>query len=124
MSKGKKRLIYALLFFALLAIEVFIAVFVHDRFIRPYVGDVLVVLVVYCFVRIFLPEGMQLLPLYVFIFAAMVEIIQIFDFAGYLGIENKILRTIMGSVFDWKDLACYAVGCAIIVWVERLRHKK
>ena len=39
----------------LMAVETLIALYVHDKVIRPYVGDLLVVLVVYCFVRIFVP---------------------------------------------------------------------
>ena len=35
-------------------IEVLIALYVHDNFIRPYVGDVLVVILMYCFVKSFL----------------------------------------------------------------------
>ena len=43
----KKRAFYAAAFLILLAIEVLIALFVHDRFVRPYLGDVIVVIVVY-----------------------------------------------------------------------------
>ena len=38
----KRRIVYALIALGLLAVEVLIALFVHDNFIRPYVGDVLV----------------------------------------------------------------------------------
>ncbi|MCW5910752.1 MAG: DUF2809 domain-containing protein [Cyclobacteriaceae bacterium] len=43
---------------AIFIAEVLIALFVHDSFIRPYVGDVLVVILIYCFVKSFidLPE--------------------------------------------------------------------
>lgn len=34
-----KRLLYTFLFCGLLALEICIALFVHDAFIRPYVGD-------------------------------------------------------------------------------------
>ncbi len=47
--KINKRYLSA--FFILLTIEVFIALFVHDNFIRPYIGDVLVVIVIYTFIR-------------------------------------------------------------------------
>ena len=62
----KKRITYIILSILLLANEVFIALFVHDRFIRPYVGDVLVVMVLYTFVRIFVPERIKALPVYLF----------------------------------------------------------
>ncbi len=37
----QKRLAYLLAFVLLLVVEVCIALFVHDAFVRPYVGDVL-----------------------------------------------------------------------------------
>ena len=46
-------------------IELIIALYVHDRIIRPYIGDTLVVVTVYCFVRVFVPVGMKRGPLYV-----------------------------------------------------------
>lgn len=41
----------ALLFFI---IEVLIALYVKDNFVRPYVGDYLVVMLIYCAVRTFI----------------------------------------------------------------------
>ena len=66
-----KRIGYAIATVILLLIEVLIALYVHDAFVRPYIGDVLVVIVIYTFIRIFVPERCKLLPLYVFIFAAL-----------------------------------------------------
>ena len=73
-----KRIGYAIATVILLLIEVLIAIYVHDAFVRPYIGDVLVVVVIYTFIRIFVPERCKLLPLYVFIFAALVEALQMF----------------------------------------------
>lgn len=39
-----KRLSYFLIFCSLMAVEICIALFVHDSLIRPYVGDMLVTL--------------------------------------------------------------------------------
>ena len=60
-----KRILYTIATIILLVIEVLIALFVHDSIIRPYVGDVLVVVVIYTFVRIFVPERVVILPLYI-----------------------------------------------------------
>lgn len=99
-----------------------IAWYVHDDFIRPYVGDMLVVIVVYCFVRIFMPKKCRMLPLYVFLFAAGVEILQYFDLVGLLGLEsNRLVRIALGSVFDVKDIFCYGLGCVVLAGYEWLR---
>lgn len=119
----RKRMIYLLVTVILLGIEVLIALFVHDRFIRPYLGDVLVVVVIYTFIRIFIPEKLRLLPLYIFIFAAGVEVLQYFQIVKYLGLaDNRFFSILIGSVFDWKDIACYAVGCLCLGVFEIYRY--
>ena len=42
----KKRIFYIISFLVIFCIEVLIALYVRDRFIRPYVGDMLVVVLV------------------------------------------------------------------------------
>lgn len=119
-----KRLIYGGVFLVLLMVEVLIAVFVHDDLIRPYVGDMLVVIVVYCFVRIFMPVKCRILPLYVFLFAVGIEILQYFQLVQLLGLEeNKILRILLGSVFDVMDILCYAIGCVALMGYEGVRYR-
>lgn len=118
------RKTYIILTIAIFLIEVLIALFVHDSFIRPHLGDVLVVILIYCLVRCFIPKGVPLLPLYVFCFAASVECMQYFHIVELLGLQNcKIARIIIGSTFDWGDIAAYAVGC-IIAFAASLLTKK
>lgn len=119
MSRKGKRIYYGIAFLILLIIEVVIALYVHDNFIRPYIGDVLVVSVVYCFVRVFIPEGVKLMPLYVFMFAAFVEVLQYFQLVKLLKLEENVFaRVIIGSTFDINDIVCYGVGSIVIVAFE------
>ena len=121
----KKRIIYAVVTLILLMAEVLIALYVHDDFIRPYVGDILVVIVIYTFIRIIVPEKCRLLPLYIFIFATGVELLQLANITEILGVEdNQFLKTLIGSVFDIKDIVCYAVGCVILCVYEWERTRK
>ncbi len=114
-NRRKKRAAYLIAAAVLFGIEVFIALFVHDRFVRPYLGDVLVVLFLYAFVRIFIPEKGTLLPLYIFLFASAVEVLQYFELVKVLGLEqNRVLSVLLGSTFDWKDIGCYAAGCLLL----------
>lgn len=122
MTRNKKRLFYLVVTIILLFIEVCIALFVKDDFIRPYVGDMLVVIVIYSFIRIFIPERIGLLPLYIFIFALAVEMLQYLDVVRMFGLEdNRFLSILIGSVFDIKDIICYAAGCVILGIYERVR---
>ena len=97
-----------------MAVEVCIALFVHDSFIRPYVGDMLVTLLLCCMARVVIPDQVRLLPLYVFLFAACVEIGQYFDVVALLGLEdNRLISIALGRTFSWLDLVCYTVGCVV-----------
>lgn len=126
-EKRKYRIKYAVAFIVLLIIEVFIALYVHNNFVRPYVGDVLVVIVLYTAIRVIIPEKFVLLPLYLFVFAAGVEFLQYFKLVQVLGLQNNaFFRLILGSTFDWKDILCYGVGCAILgvyEWMVRYRQR-
>lgn len=125
MSGKDKRIYYGITFLILLIIEVVIAMYVHDNFIRPYIGDVLVVAVVYCIVRVIIPDGVKLMPLYAFIFAAFVEVLQYFQLVKVLKLEdNTLVRVIIGSTFDIKDIVCYGVGTIVIVAFELVIVKK
>lgn len=111
----KKRITYAIITIVLLLIEILIALYAHDAFVRPYLGDVIVVVVIYTFIRILVPERCPLLPLWVFVFAAGVEVLQLIHIVDLLGLGNiSFFRILIGSVFDVKDIICYAVGCALL----------
>lgn len=88
---------YFLTFIALLLTEVFIAVFVHDKIIRPYVGDILVIILMYTFIRTFIKKSIKLLPIYLFIFACMVEVAQYFNIVSKLSLQdNALISTAIG----------------------------
>ena len=118
----RKRLIYLSLSLMLFFIELFIALFVRDRFIRPYFGDVLVVILIYTVIRVIFPEKPKLLPIYVFIFAVLVEVSQYLDLAELLG-GGVILSTIIGTSFSWLDILCYFIGTIAIYPLELLLKK-
>lgn len=122
-SVKERRIRYAGVFLLMLFAEVFIALFIKDRFIRPYVGDILVVILVYFAVRVVIPTGCRLLPVYVMVFAVLVEVLQYFHFAEVLGVADvPVIGTVLGSTFDWKDIVCYALGClglGVYQWARR-----
>ena len=116
----KVRGIYAAGFCVLFLVELCIALFVHDRFIRPYVGDMLVTVLLCCLCRIAVPKGVSALPVYVFTFAALVEAAQYVDVVALLGWEdNAFLSTVVGTTFSWADILCYALGCLVFWFMEK-----
>ena len=120
----KKRLIFLAVFVFLFIVEVLIALYVHDDFVRPYVGDMIVTVLVWSFARIAFPQKFRLMSLYVMIFATLIEIGQYFNYVDVLGITNPILVTMMGTSFAWADLACYAVGCVVAAVADYFLFRK
>lgn len=121
------RAVYGAVFCFILLLEVLIALFLEDDFIRPYGGDILVTVLICCFARIFVPTGVQLLPVWVFLLAAAVEVGQYFDFVAVLGLgESRFFRILLGSTFSWADLICYGIGCGLFFVTEGIlkRGKK
>ena len=118
-ASTKRRLGYLTGGVALLIIEVLIALYVRDGFVRPYLGDVLVVILLHCLVRTLFPTGVRLLPLYLFLLAAAVELAQLLDVLSLLGVGTEsVLRVVFGSVFSWRDVLCYLAGAALCAGVD------
>ena len=97
----------------ILTAEIYIAVCVKGGFVRHYAGDVLAVILLYALARAIFSVAPSKLPLKIFAFAAALEIAQYFGVVQILGIENKILKIMIGGTFDLTDLLCYAAGCII-----------
>lgn len=114
----KKRISYLLAFLALLVVEICIALFVRDEFVRPYVGDMLVTVLLCCLCRAIFPHFAPALP--VFLFAAAVEGLQWFGLTEMLGLKGTAMGIILGSTFDWKDILCYGLGCLLFAGAEWL----
>lgn len=112
---------YALLAALIFVIEVLIALFVKDGFVRPYLGDVLVVILIYCFVKAFLEAPVIKVAIVVLLFAFTIEFLQYIHIVEILGLQDsKIISTVLGTSFAWKDMLAYVAGFAIILIVEKL----
>ena len=121
----KKRIPYIIGFLIFLIVEVLIALFISGGFIRNYMGDVIVVWVVYCFVKIFLVNAdSYITALGVMIFAFIVEFLQYIHIVDILGLGNiKFFRVLIGTSFSVIDLLCYSVGIVVIITFIFLKSK-
>ncbi|MBE9870058.1 DUF2809 domain-containing protein [Campylobacter concisus] len=109
---------------AILAAEIYIAVCVKGGFVRHYLGDVLAVILLYALARAIFSVPPSNLPLKIFTFAVALEIAQYFGVVQILGIENKILKIMIGGTFDLADLLCYAVGCILVDVYEKFEKRR
>ncbi len=111
---------YALITLVILMIEIVIALFVRDQFVRPFIGDLLVVVLLYYGFRTILKAKAFKVAVGVFLFAVGVEILQYFQLAELLGLENNgIAHVILGSTFDWLDILAYSLGTVLAYFVDQ-----
>ena len=117
----KSYFLAALFFFF---VEVFIALYVRDNWIRPYGGDVLVVVFLYCLLKTFLKITPTKAILGVLAFAFIVEGLQYFQMLKILSLEqNKIAGVVLGSHFEWPDILAYVIGALFLFAFEKLRMR-
>ena len=115
-------LLFAIILFA---VEVYIALYVHDSIIRPYVGDYLVVILIYCFVRAFIKAKPLTVAIGVLLFSYLIETLQYFNFLELIGLKkNRLAKIVLGHGFEWIDLIAYTLGIATVLLMEWLSSKK
>lgn len=112
----KKSFLIAVVIFI---IEVLIALYITDNFIRPYVGDVLVVILIYYFVKAFVNIGIWPLAIATLLFSYLIETLQYFQFVKLIGLgNNKLANIVIGNYFAWEDIMAYTIGITIVVFIE------
>jgi len=103
----------------LFAIEAGIAMFLHDAIVRPYVGDVLVVALIYCVVRSLTDMRILVATSGTLAFSFIIEFLQSQNLVVRLGLEKSaIARAVLGTSFSWKDMAMYVLGAVLVIAVE------
>ena len=116
---------YFILTILLFLTEIAIAMYVHDDFIRPYFGDFLVVILLYCFVKSFVKVSVLIAASLVLVFSFAIEIAQYFNMVEKLGLQHsKIARVVLGNSFAWMDLLAYVLGILTVIGIETLRLKR
>ena len=112
---------YFLLAILLFLTEVIIAIYVHDKIVRPYIGDVLVVIFLYCLLKSFFIIPFLPAAFFVLAFSFFIETLQYFQIVNRLGLEHsRIARIIIGTSFEWFDFVSYIAGIIIVVMVEKI----
>ncbi len=112
-----KYLLWAILIFL---VEIFIALYIRDAIIRPYIGDVLVVILLYCLVKSFLRVRVLPTAIAVLLFAYLIEALQYFQYVKWLGLEHSHLaNVVMGNSFAWTDLMAYTIGIVFVLFFEK-----
>lgn len=111
---------------SLFIVEILIALYARDQIIRPYGGDFLVVILIYCTIKSFTTTDYKIIALITLIFSFLIEFSQYFHLINLLGLQNsKIIRIIIGDYFAWTDILAYSLGILTVFCVEyRINDKK
>lgn len=113
---------YALATVLIFAIEVAIALYVHDAIVRPYIGDSLAVILVYTALRAVTPLRVTAAMLTALSIAFAIEFGQLFGILDLLHLRGfAVARIVLGSSYETADLFAYAAGAAVALILERLR---
>jgi len=106
--------------FILFIIELVIAFYVYDKFIRPYIGDLLVVILIYTFCKSFLKISVNQGVVFVLAFSFLIEALQYIHFIELLGLQNNFLaKIILGNSFAWADFLAYLSGMLLVLLTEK-----
>jgi hypothetical protein len=107
----KIRIFYIIFTVLLFTAEVLIALFACDNFVRPFLGDVFVTMLICAFIRCFMPKKHIWLPAAVFVFACFIEFLQLINILKLLGLAHiSVLNVLVGNSFSFIDILCYAAG--------------
>ena len=124
--KFKFNLKYFLLSIFIFLVEVLIATVLKNQFfIRAYLGDVIVVMLLYTLVKSFFITNDTKLILGIFAFSCLIEFAQFFNIAEKLGFQpGSLMYIVIGNSFSWIDILCYGVGCLILYLLVKISSKQ
>ncbi len=116
---------YLLISIVIFLIELFIALYVKDDFIRPFFGDFLAVILVYTGLRVFFSNWLKV-AFVSLILSYLIELLQYFRFVHIAGLSRyKVLSVILGTSFSWWDMVAYTAGFLfVIAWESELFEKR
>ncbi len=118
---NKKYLIITILLFI---IETLIAIYLKRGFIRHTFGDFLVVILIYTFVKSFIPNNHFKIAIWVLVFAFFIEFLQLANILETLNLQNNhLIKLILGSTFQISDLVAYTLGTITILAIEYKIYK-
>ena len=109
-------------FILILVTEIAIAIFHFHRFVRGFLGDVLVIPLLYCFLKMVTPYDSKKILYAVLSIALTVELFQLGFSSEILSTENRLLQTIIGTTFDFRDLVAYAFGIIPVLLIDKYLH--
>ena len=109
---------YFIIFILLFLTEVVIAKYTTG-FIRHTVGDYLVVILLYAFLKSFIKSSVVIIAGFVLLIAYLIEFIQLTNLKNlYLEDYKRVFQLVLGTSFSVGDLVAYTLGILTVLIIE------
>lgn len=120
--KSSSKFYYAITALILLLVEIYIALYINDSFIRPYLGDVIAIGWVYCCLKSVTNYSVMNTAIAALIIGYLIEFAQFLKIVELVGLQDVTwARIVIGTHFSWLDLVCYTVGFILIIVTEWIK---
>ncbi len=113
---------YLIISCIILVIEIIIALFVNDQFIRPIFGDYLASILVFYLLATFLKTDLNKIAILSLLISYIIEFLQYIHILELLHLDKiKILNILLGNSFSWTDILAYTIGILTVVLIHNYK---
>jgi len=96
-----------------------VKLFADNQFIRGFAGDIIVISLLYFFIKSLYNFHPLKLTIFIFFLACTIEFFQYLTLINILGLEKNFLaQLILGAVFDPADLLAYTIGAVTVYMID------
>jgi hypothetical protein len=121
----KLKIKYLIISIILLIVELLIAIFVNDNFIRPIFGDYLAAILLFCILATFLKLSKSKIAILALLISYFIEGLQFIHILQLLNLEQyTLLKIIFGTSFSWTDMFAYTMGILTILLIHNFNTIK
>jgi Protein of unknown function (DUF2809) len=119
------KLSYLIIGLVILIVEITIAVYAKDGFIRPILGDYLAAILVFYLLATILKTSENKIALLALSISYLIEGLQYLNILKLLNLEqHKLLRIVFGTSFSWMDMLAYTLGITTVLLIHNYKKNK
>lgn len=116
---------YLIISLLLLIVEILIAIYAKDDFIRPILGDYLASILLCCIFATFLKISITKIALISLLISYTIEGLQYINILELLNLRQyTLLEIIFGTSSSWTDMIAYTLGILTILLIHNLNKIK